>query len=159
MRFDAVWVRVHGCIGQGLQSTVRFPRGEGTCEQHQVVCGPTYPLEEPNGFASGTKHESGIGSTISRAWSGAEIMPPKNTGVRPARSWQQAVVLRDNGTMAVADVQFCHGSAHSLLHHFLAGQNRGQFEAPKDLVAWISRLDAMIPALLALCKADVARTS
>jgi hypothetical protein len=37
------------------------------------------------------------------------------------------VVLRDNGTMAVADVQFCHGSAHPLLHHFLAGQNRGQF--------------------------------
>src|SRR5262249_55486248 len=54
-------------------------------------------------------------------------MPHKNTGMRPARSWQQAVVLRDNGTMAVADVQFCHGSAHSLLHHFLAGQNRGQF--------------------------------
>src|SRR5215831_14837127 len=84
-------------------------------------------MEEPNGFTSGTKHESGIGSTISRAWSGAEIMPPQNTGVRPARFWQQAVVLRDNGTMAVADVQFCHGSAHSLLHHFLAGQNRGQF--------------------------------
>src|SRR6476661_57214 len=40
VRFDAVWVRVHGCIGQGLQSTVRFPRREGTCEQHQVVSGP-----------------------------------------------------------------------------------------------------------------------
>src|SRR5262249_23078914 len=24
VRFDAVWVRVHGCIGQGLQSPVRF---------------------------------------------------------------------------------------------------------------------------------------
>ena len=54
-------------------------------------------------------------------------MPPKKTGVRPARSWQKAVVLRNNGTMAVADVQLCHGSAHSLLHHFLAGENRGQF--------------------------------
>jgi hypothetical protein len=29
--------------------------------------------------------------------------------------------------MAVADVQFCHGSAHPLLHHFLARQNHGQF--------------------------------
>jgi hypothetical protein len=29
--------------------------------------------------------------------------------------------------MAVADVQLCHGSAHSLLHHFLASQDRGQF--------------------------------
>jgi hypothetical protein len=47
--------------------------------------------------------------------------------VRPAKSWQQAVVLRDNGTMAVSDVQFCHGSAHPLLHYFLTGQNRGQF--------------------------------
>src|SRR5262249_10187066 len=65
-------------------------------------------------------------AAISRAWSGAEIMPPKKTGVRPARSWQQAVVLRDNGTMAVADVQFCHGSAHPLLHHFFARQNRSQ---------------------------------
>src|SRR5262245_44087802 len=120
---------MHGCIGQGLQSSVRFPRREGTCEQHQVVCGPTYPLEKPTGVTSGTKHESGIGTTISRAWSGAEIMPPENTGVRPARSWQQAVVLRDNGTMAVADVQFCHGSAHPLLHHFLARQNGGQFSS------------------------------
>jgi hypothetical protein len=25
-------------------------------------------------------------------------MPPKNTSVGPARSWQQAVVLRDDGT-------------------------------------------------------------
>jgi len=41
VRFDAVWVRVHGCIGQGLQSPVSFPRRERTCEQHQVVCGPT----------------------------------------------------------------------------------------------------------------------
>src|SRR4029450_3791588 len=73
------------------------------------------------------KHEPGIGGAVSRAWPGAEIMPPKNTGVRPARSWQQAVVLRDDGAMAVADVQLCHGSAHSLLHHFLASQNRGQF--------------------------------
>ena len=39
------------------------------------------------------------------------------------------MVLRDNGTMAVADVQFCHGSAHSLLHHFLARQNGGQFSS------------------------------
>jgi hypothetical protein len=54
-------------------------------------------------------------------------MPSKNTGVRPARSWQQAVMLRDNRTMPVANVQFCHGSAHALLHHFLAGQNRGHF--------------------------------
>jgi hypothetical protein len=30
-----------GCIGQGLQSSVRFPRREGTCEQHRVMCGPT----------------------------------------------------------------------------------------------------------------------
>src|SRR5438874_2125248 len=56
-------------------------------------------------------------------------MPPKNTGVLPARSWQQAVVLRNNGTMAVADVQFCHGSAHPLLHHFLARKNGGQFSS------------------------------
>ena len=41
VRFDAVWVRVHDCIGQGLQSTMRFPRREGTCEQHQVVCSST----------------------------------------------------------------------------------------------------------------------
>jgi hypothetical protein len=41
VRFDAVWVRVHGCVGQGLQSTVRFPRREDTREQHQVVCCPT----------------------------------------------------------------------------------------------------------------------
>src|SRR6266536_2143913 len=84
-------------------------------------------MEEPNGFPSGTKHESGIGGAVSRAWSGAEIMPPEKTGVRPARSRQQAVVLRDNGTMAVADVQLCHGSAHPLLHHFLARQNGRQF--------------------------------
>src|SRR5262245_10830553 len=73
------------------------------------------------------KHQPGIGGAISRAWPGAEIMPPENAGVRPARSRQQAVVLRDDGTMAVADVQLCHRSAHSLLHHFLAGQNRSQF--------------------------------
>src|SRR4029450_12604061 len=74
------------------------------------------------------KHEPGIRSAVSRAWPGAEIMPPKNTGVRPARSWQQAaVVLRDDGTTAVADVELCHRSAHSLLYHLLAGQNRGQF--------------------------------
>src|SRR5438445_11054612 len=54
-------------------------------------------------------------------------MPPEKTGVRPARSRQQAVVLRDNGTMTVADVQLCHGSAHPLLHHFLARQNGRQF--------------------------------
>ena len=72
-------------------------------------------------------HEPGIGGAVSRAWPGAEIMPPKNTGVRAARSWQQAVVLRDDRTMAVADVQLCHCSAHSLLYHFLAGQDRGQF--------------------------------
>jgi hypothetical protein len=41
VRFDAVWVRVHGCIGQGFQSTVRFPRRAGTREQHQVVSGST----------------------------------------------------------------------------------------------------------------------
>ncbi len=40
VRFDAVGVLMHGCIGQGLQSTVRFPRREGTCEQHQVVLVP-----------------------------------------------------------------------------------------------------------------------
>jgi len=73
------------------------------------------------------KHEPGIGGAVSRARPGAEIMPPKNTVVHPARSWPQAVMLRDNGTTAVADVQLRHGSAHSLLHHFLAGQNRGQF--------------------------------
>src|SRR5262245_66581211 len=73
------------------------------------------------------KHEPRIGGAITRAWPGAEIMPPKNTVVHPARSWPQAVMLRDNGTTAVADVQLRHGSAHSLLHHFLAGQNRGQF--------------------------------
>src|SRR5262249_51381136 len=71
--------------------------------------------------------ESGIGSTITPSWSGAEIMPPKNTGVRLARSRQQPVVLRDNGTMAVTDVQFCHRSAHPLLHHFFARQNPGPF--------------------------------
>src|SRR5262245_55506893 len=35
-------------------------------------------------------------------------------------------MLRDDGAAAVADVQLCHGSAHSLLHHFLASQNCGQ---------------------------------
>src|SRR5215813_12034274 len=35
-------------------------------------------------------------------------------------------MLRDDGAVAVADVQLCHGSAHSLLHHFLASQNCGQ---------------------------------
>src|SRR5262245_12189264 len=54
-------------------------------------------------------------------------MPPKKTDVRPARSWQQAVVRREHGTMAVDDVQCCHWSAHPLLHHFVAGLNRGQF--------------------------------
>ena len=72
------------------------------------------------------KHEPGIDGAVSRAWPGAEIMPPKNTGVRFVKSWQEAVVLCDDGAMAVADVQLCHGSAHSLLHHFLAGQIRGQ---------------------------------
>jgi hypothetical protein len=84
MRHDAIWIHPHCCVGQGLQSSVRFPRREGTCEQHQVVCGPTQPLEEPNRITAGTKHESGIGSAISRAWSGAEIMPPKKTSVRSA---------------------------------------------------------------------------
>ena len=37
VRFDAVRVRAHGCIGQGLQSLVRFRRRERTCEQHHVV--------------------------------------------------------------------------------------------------------------------------
>ena len=73
------------------------------------------------------KHEPGIGGAVSCAWPGAEIMPAKNTGVRSVKSWQEAVVFRDDGAMAVADVQLCHGSAHSLLHHFLAGQNPGQF--------------------------------
>ena len=73
------------------------------------------------------KHEPGIDGAVSRAWPGAEIMPPMDTGVRPVKSWQQVVVLRDDGAMAVADVQLCHGSAHSLLHHFLVGQNPGQF--------------------------------
>ena len=39
MRFDAI--RLHGCIGQGLQSPVRFPRRERSCEQHQMVRGST----------------------------------------------------------------------------------------------------------------------
>src|SRR5262245_31696322 len=74
------------------------------------------------------KHEPGdIDGAVSRAWPGAEIIPPRNTGVRLVRSWREAVVLSDDGTMAVADVQLCHGSAHSLLHHVLAGQIRGQF--------------------------------
>jgi hypothetical protein len=37
------------------------------------------------------------------------------------------MVLRDNGAMAVANIQFCHGSAHPLLHHFLARQDNRQF--------------------------------
>ena len=41
VRFDAVWVRVHGCIGQGLQSLMRFARRARTCEQYQVVRGST----------------------------------------------------------------------------------------------------------------------
>jgi len=73
------------------------------------------------------KHEPGIDGAVSRAWPGAEFMPPMDTGVRPVKSWQEVVVLRDDGAMAVADVQLCHGSAHSLLHHFLVGQNPGQF--------------------------------
>ena len=73
------------------------------------------------------KHEPGIDGAVSRAGPGAKIMPAKNTGVRFVMSWQEAVVLRDDGAVAVADVQLGHGSAHSLLHHFLAGQDRGQF--------------------------------
>src|SRR4029450_978503 len=80
VRFDAVWVGVNGCIGQGLQSSMRFPGRVRTCEQHQGVHGATYPLEEPNGFASGMKHEPAIGGAVSRARPGAEIMPSKNTG-------------------------------------------------------------------------------
>ena len=127
VRFDAAWMRAHSCIGQGLQSLVRFRRRVRTCEQHQVVRGSPQSLEEPNGFTSRMKHEPGIDGAVSRAWPGAEIMPAKNTGVRPVKSRQEAVVLRDDGAMAVADVQLRHGSAHSLLHHFLAGQDRGQF--------------------------------
>src|SRR5262249_21779750 len=52
---------------------------------------------------------------------------PRTLACAPRDPWQQAVMLRDNGTMAVAGVQFCHGSAHSLLHHFFAGPNRGPF--------------------------------
>ena len=73
------------------------------------------------------KHEPGIDGAVSRAWPGAEIMPPKNAGVRFMKFWQEAVVLCDDGAMAVADVKLCHSSAHSLLHHFLVGQNPGQF--------------------------------
>jgi hypothetical protein len=40
VRFDAVWVRVHGCIGQGLQSTVRFPRRAGRWLWHGRCCPP-----------------------------------------------------------------------------------------------------------------------
>ena len=72
------------------------------------------------------KHEPGIDGAISRAWPGAKIMPPKNTGVRLVKSRQEAVVLRDDGAVAVADFQLGHGSAHSLLHHILAGEDRGQ---------------------------------
>ena len=36
-------------------------------------------------------------------------------------------MLRDDGAVAVADIQLRHGSAHSLLHHLLVGQDRGQF--------------------------------
>ena len=39
VRFDAVGVRAHGCIGQGLQALMRFRRRERACEQHQVVRG------------------------------------------------------------------------------------------------------------------------
>ena len=127
VRFDEVRVRVTGCISQGLQSLVRFRRRHCPCEQHQVVPGSTQSLEEPNGFTSRIGHEPGIGGAVSCAWPGAEIMPAKNTGVRFVKTRQEAVVFRDDGAMAVADVQLCHGSAHSLLHHFLAGQNPGQF--------------------------------
>jgi len=106
---------------------MRFSRRERASEQHHVVPGSPQSLEEPDGFTSRMKHEPGIDGAVSRAWPGAEIMPPMDTGVRPVKSWQQVVVLRDDGAMAVADVQFCYGSAHPLLHHFLAGQNRGQF--------------------------------
>ena len=75
------------------------------------------------------KHEAGIDGAVSRAWSGAEIVPPMDTGVRPVKSWQDVVVLCDDGAMAVADVQLCHSSAHSLLHHFLAGQIPGQLSS------------------------------
>src|SRR5262249_60230815 len=93
---------------------------------------------------------------------GAEIMPSKKPGGRPARSSQQAVVLRDDGTMAVADVQLCHGSAHSLLHHFLAGQNRGQFLseglrerkmrflAEQDAVQMVCQTEHVLPGLVTL---------
>ena len=40
VRLDAVRVRAHGCIGQGLQASVRFRRRERTCEQYEVVRGP-----------------------------------------------------------------------------------------------------------------------
>ena len=104
VRFDAVWVRVNGCISQGLQSLVRFRRRHCTCEQHHVVPGSTQSLEEPNGFTSRINHEPGIDGAVSRAWPGAKIMPPKNTGVRFVKTWQEAVVFRDDGAMAVADV-------------------------------------------------------
>ena len=41
VRFDAVWVRVNGCVGQALQLPVRFHCRERTREQHQVVHGST----------------------------------------------------------------------------------------------------------------------
>src|SRR5262249_6576853 len=63
---------------------------------------------------------------VSRARPCAEIIPAENTGVCPVESRHEAVVLGDDGAMAVADVQICHGPAPSLLHHFLANQNRGQ---------------------------------
>ena len=72
------------------------------------------------------QHEPGIGARSPRV-AGAEIMPPKNTGMRPARSWPQAMMLRDNGTTAVADVQLRHGSAHSLLHHFCPARTVANF--------------------------------
>ena len=51
---------------------------------------------------------------------------PRTLACAPSRSRQEAVVLGDDGAVAVADVQLRHGPAHALLHHFLAGQNRSQ---------------------------------
>ncbi|MBY0318196.1 MAG: hypothetical protein K2X72_05685 [Reyranella sp.] len=72
------------------------------------------------------KHERGIDGAVAGARPGAEIMPAENAGMRSVGARQEVVVLGDDGAVAVADVQFRHGSAHALLHHFLAGQDLGQ---------------------------------
>ncbi len=126
VRFGAAWVLAQGSRRQGPAVAGAFPPSRA--HQRTTPRGARFPaiLEEPHRFTTRMKHERRVDGAVARAWSCAEIMPAQNAGVRPVGSRQEVVVLADDGTVAVADVQFRHGAAHPLLHHFLIGQNRGQ---------------------------------